>query len=145
MRRGIWKDALTWSRNLRESRWTLARRLFWTAVGWVKSWRVGLSGLRQPQLGSHVLFEGERWQISNFAWQGGMVLTRSRDGVRRESVDRRQCTPIWTPREFWHRVVTIRRWWVTSWLEIWVQRRLDPAGWQRFDRKWGMKRRRFQP
>ena len=119
------QDQLRWGRNLRESKWTRARRLLWGFRYWLRGIRLGLRAMRRVQLGSTVIYEGERWGIYNWAGSPSSSLRRDRDGECRERVPATDFRPVVSPRELLHRFRVIRRWYMGYWHSIDVNKRLS--------------------
>ena len=109
------------SKNLHESFRTRAMRLFWAIVFACKGIAIGLRGMSRPRLGSAVVFEGRRWVISN--WANGPLVTLCGPEYRK-GVPYEQIRPIWSPREMTHRFRVMRSWYMTSWHDIDVQRKI---------------------
>jgi hypothetical protein len=104
------------------------RKLFWQAVFWAKGIIIGLRAVRKIQLGSRVFYDGQWWFVSNWAGEPRMNLSKgSRWGSKpeyRERVPREEIRPSRSPLEFIHRFRMMRRWYMTSWFAIDVNRRL---------------------
>ena len=100
--------------------------LFWCVVYWLKGIRIGFSGIRKIQLGSRVFHDGEWWFVSNWAGEPRMNLSqgtpRGTKSPYKERVPRKEIRSSRSLAEFVHRFSTIRRWYMTSWFRIDVQR-----------------------
>jgi len=126
-----WENA----RNLEEP-WKLRLlRFFWTFVYCCKAFRVGWNSLWRVQLGSHVLYQGREWCISNWAGHDYSSLVYwGQDPAEHEydrNVSRERFTPVLDLKEFSHRFTSGVEFYVTSWLSIDVNRRLYPEHFSR--------------
>jgi hypothetical protein len=114
------------SHNLREGRRLKALRAFWATVYLFKALRIGLLGMRRQQGGSTVIYKGERWAISN--WPGHTWVNLARKGEYAEAVPQHHIRDVRTIAEYAHRFKFMADWYLSSWYEIDVQRRLYHGG-----------------
>lgn len=103
-------------------------RLIWSAVYHTYAIWLGIKAMRYTQLGSVVIYKGERWTIYNWSNSPRSSLCKgeAENRVCERSVPREDFRPVMNAAELWHRMRTIRRWWLTSWHSIYVNRRIHP-------------------
>ncbi len=106
------------------------KRRFWKIVYWLKGVIIGLKAIGKLQLGSRVYHDGRWWFISNWAGEPRMTLSGgSRWGHKpeyRERVPREEIKSSHSPMEFIHRFRMMRRWYMTNWFDIDVDRVVLP-------------------
>lgn len=111
-----------WRNSRSETRWTLARRLFWSVRFWLQGQAIGLRAIRATQLGSRVRYQGELWRISN--WSNSPRSTLAKQDGYVENVPREDFTPERSVREFLHRFRVGRDHYLGYWHCIDVDRRI---------------------
>ena len=114
------------SRNLKEPMRVLTRRIFWATVYWFYAVWLGVRAMRDTQLGSRVRYRGMIWRINNWASGPFSSLVRQNPHVYVEKVPYDELVAVLSVSEFSHRFVVIYRWWMTSWHNIYVIRKLYP-------------------
>lgn len=124
-----WSPLTEWrvGGNLGENFGERCRRLVWSLIAWVYSWRYFWLGMKQPQLGSKVRYLDLTWVITNHAWSAGMTIERGQSRI--EGVSREHVQQVRTPAEFIRRGRFLRRWWTGCWAGIWVMYRLNGKPW----------------
>lgn len=116
------KKQLRISRNLNESKWLLVKRLFWAFALLFKAASIGLRGMRRQQMLSSVTYKGARYAIIN--WPGNERVNIARVGEYHEGILASEIQDVITPKELAWRFTAMWRWYMGSWYEIDVQRRL---------------------
>lgn len=108
-------------------------RMFLHAIRWVWVWafciRIGLRGMRSPQLGSTVRWRGNRYRITNGVdptYWSIQPVWRKHGGVI-DWVPRSECVPEWGIMELLHRFGVMYHFEMGCWLDIFVLRPFMPA------------------
>lgn len=100
----------------------------WYSIYFFKGIWIGLKGIRRIQLGSRVKHDGQWWFVSNWAGQPFMTLAQgNRKGSKlpyKEYVPKEKIQPSLSPLELWHRFNFMRRWYMTNWFSIDINKHL---------------------
>lgn len=118
------------SRNLNEPLRLKCRRAFWAVVYLVKALKIAVRAMAREQLGSAVVFEGQRCFISN--WANGAAPTLAGPCGYRVGVSRERITNVIDARELWHRFEFGFDFYMGSWHGIDVNRRLYGSPYSRY-------------
>lgn len=117
------------SRNVGDRPFTKIRRVFWCMVYLLRGLTMAIRSTTREQLGSEVIWKGERWQICN--WAGSEFPTLSREGGYEKHVPRSEIKNVISFSELLHRMRNHYRWYVFSWHGIDVNKRLYPEAFKR--------------
>lgn len=113
------------SRNLGENRLTKIRRAAWAVVYLAKAIRIAVSSMWREQIGSTVIYQGQRCHISN--WAGSCHPTVcGPNGLYKLYVPREELTSVVTANELWHRFNVGFDWYMGFWFDLDINRRLYP-------------------
>lgn len=126
VKRDVFSKQFATSKNLGESQIMFWKRLFWMAVYFAKSIRWGFSAMRQPQLGSSVLCDGNPCFISNWAASPTPTLA-NHNGFYEERVAADRIQYQLNMRELWHRFKFGFSFYSSNWMSIDICNRLYPT------------------
>lgn len=113
------------SRNLNENWCQKCCRLAWTIIFLFRGIAVGIKGMFHEQLGSHVLFQEQKYTVINWAGSTRPTLSEA-EGDNVQQVDRTEIRNIVTLNELAHRFLMTFGWYMNSWHGIDVNRKLYP-------------------
>ena len=111
-----------WSKNLEEGVKLKSMRLFWVCIYFCKALILGFKAMRREQLGSEVVYQGRRLQISN--WAGSDSPTLAGEDFYQQNVPRSEIKNIRSLREFRHRFKFGFSFYTSNWYSIDVNNRL---------------------
>ena len=112
------------SRNLREGIPAKLVRLFWACVLLGKALRAGLYAMRKEQIGSAVVYRGDRCTVSNWAGSESPNLVTPKGYV--QGAQRNEIANVVDGHELWHRFAFGVEFYLMYWYAIDVNKRVHP-------------------